>query len=42
MGSYASQMSTKQRWEVIAYIKMKQAGAGAAKPAAADSTAVTK
>jgi len=39
MGSYASQMSTKQRWEVIAYIKMKQAGGDAAKPAAADSLA---
>lgn len=39
MGSYASQMSTKQRWEVIAYIKMKQAGGGAAKPATADSVA---
>jgi mono/diheme cytochrome c family protein len=24
MGSYASQLSTKQRWEVIAYIKKKQ------------------
>jgi mono/diheme cytochrome c family protein len=30
MGSYASQLSTKQRWEVIAYIKMKQGGNGAA------------
>ena len=38
MGSYASQLSTKQRWMVIAYIKSKQA---AAKPAsAADSTKV--
>jgi mono/diheme cytochrome c family protein len=26
MGSYASQLSTKQRWEVIAYIKSKQSG----------------
>ncbi len=26
MGSYASQLNTKQRWEVIAYIKMKQSG----------------
>ncbi|HRA11752.1 MAG TPA: cytochrome c [Chitinophagaceae bacterium] len=26
MGSYASQLSTLQRWEVIAYIKMKQGG----------------
>ena len=24
MGSYASQLNTKQRWEVIAYIKSKQ------------------
>jgi mono/diheme cytochrome c family protein len=36
MGSYASQLNTKQRWEVIAYIKSKQA---AAKPAAATATA---
>ena len=27
MGSYASQLSTKQRWQVIAYIKSKQGGA---------------
>ena len=27
MGSYASQLSTKQRWMVIAYIKSKQAAA---------------
>lgn len=38
MGSYASQLNTKQRWEVIAYIKMKQAATGAKQPAA-DSTA---
>ena len=30
MGSYASQLNTKQRWEVIAYIKKKQGGTGAA------------
>jgi mono/diheme cytochrome c family protein len=36
MGSYASQMSTKQRWEVIAYIKSKQP---TAKPAAAAAAA---
>lgn len=47
MGSYASQLNTKQRWEVIAYIKSKQGpAAGAAtdstaKPAA-DSAAVAK
>jgi mono/diheme cytochrome c family protein len=37
MGSYASQLDTRQRWMVIAYIKSKQAGA---KPvaAASDST----
>ncbi len=34
MGSYASQMSTKQRWEVIAYIKAKQGKTAAAAPAA--------
>jgi mono/diheme cytochrome c family protein len=38
MGSYASQLSTKQRWMVIAYIKLKQAAAVAAKPATADSS----
>jgi len=39
MGSYASQLNTKQRWEVIAYVKSKQAGT-AAKTAApvADTT----
>lgn len=49
MGSYASQLSTKQRWEVIAYIKSKQGpAAGAAKdstggatPAAAKDTMAT-
>jgi mono/diheme cytochrome c family protein len=42
MGSYASQLNTKQRWMVIAYIKSKQSagksGAAAAAPGA-DSTA---
>ncbi len=33
MGSYASQLSTRQRWMVIAYIKSKQGG-----PAGKDST----
>jgi mono/diheme cytochrome c family protein len=35
MGSYASQLNTKQRWMVIAYIKSKQGGSrtGAAAPA---------
>jgi mono/diheme cytochrome c family protein len=45
MGSYASQLSTSQRWMVIAYIKSKQAeaksGAGAA-GAASDSTSAAK
>lgn len=42
MGSYASQLSTKQRWQIIAFIKAEQAKKGApaaAAPAAADSTA---
>ncbi len=26
MGSYASQLSRKQRWQIVKYIKMKQAG----------------
>ena len=45
MGSYASQLSRTQRWEVIAYIKSKQAIANAAKTASAtttDSTAAKK
>jgi mono/diheme cytochrome c family protein len=36
MGSYASQLDTRQRWMVIAYIKSKQ------QPAATDSTANKK
>jgi hypothetical protein len=45
MGSYASQLSRKQRWQVIKYIKLKQAASKAsAAPAVAaapakDSTA---
>jgi mono/diheme cytochrome c family protein len=44
MGSYASQLNTKQRWMVIAYIKSKQAaGKTAAAPASgSDSTAAKK
>lgn len=39
MGSYASQLSTTQRWMVIQYIKAKQAEAGGGTAAAAtDST----
>lgn len=45
MGSYASQLNTTQRWEVIAYIRSKQFPSGTAdttaKPAA-DSAAVAK
>jgi mono/diheme cytochrome c family protein len=33
MGSYASQLNTKQRWEVIAYIKSKQSGGDTANKA---------
>jgi hypothetical protein len=39
MGSYASQLSAKQRWQVIHYIKVKQGKIKAA-AAATDSTAV--
>lgn len=39
MGSYASQLTSKQRWMVIAYVKAKQFPAGAAKPAGNDTTA---
>lgn len=47
MGSYASQLDTRQRWMVIAYIKSKQVPAktaAPAKPAAggSDSTAAKK
>ena len=42
MGSYASQLSTKQRWMVIAYIKSKQGSATAATTKPADSTATKK
>lgn len=47
MGSYASQLNTKQRWEVIAYIKSKQFPSGApvadttAKPAVDSATVAT-
>lgn len=45
MGSYASQLSTKQRWMVIAYIKSKQeakAASAAGAAAKTDSTATAK
>jgi mono/diheme cytochrome c family protein len=38
MGSYASQLDTRQRWMVIAYIKAKQAASKPAATAATDST----
>lgn len=41
MGSYASQLSTRQRWMIIHYIKEKQ-GLANKKPAAADTTATAK
>lgn len=39
MGSYASQLSSKQRWMVIAFVKEKQFPSGTNKPASADTTA---
>jgi mono/diheme cytochrome c family protein len=44
MGSYASQLSSKQRWMIIHYIKSVQPGASkpAAAAPAADSTKATK
>lgn len=42
MGSYASQLSRKQRWQVIAYIKAKQQATKAAPAPAANATAATK
>lgn len=44
MGSYAAQLSTKQRWMIIHYIKSVQPGASkpAATAPAADSTKATK
>ena len=39
MGSYASQLTRKQRWMVIQYVKQHQlAGAGGGSAAASDST----
>jgi hypothetical protein len=42
MGSYASQLNTKQRWMVIAYVKSKQTAAKPAPAAATDSTVKNK
>ncbi len=41
MGSYASQLSRKQRWMIIAYIKSKQEEGKKAAPAAAPVAAAT-
>lgn len=43
MGSYASQLTTKQRWMIIHYLKEKQANANAkpAAPTATDGAATT-
>ena len=42
MGSYASQLSSTQRWMVASYVKMKQEGGATATPApGADTTAKT-
>ena len=42
MGSYASQINTKQRWMVIAYIKSKQSGSQTGAATTTDSTAAKK
>lgn len=42
MGSYASQLDTKQRWMVIYYIKSKQSAAKGSAATGADSTAAKK
>jgi mono/diheme cytochrome c family protein len=42
MGSYASQLNSKQRWMVIHYIKFKQAAGKGGSAAAADSTGTAK
>ncbi len=41
MGSYASQLSTEQRWMVIHYIKEKQAASGVKAPVTADTATTT-
>ena len=42
MGSYASQLSSTQRWQIIHYVKSKQGGGKQAATAAADTTAAAK
>ena len=41
MGSYASQLSTEQRWMIIHYIKEKQAASVSAMPAPANDSIKT-
>ena len=41
MGSYASQLSTEQRWMIIHYIKEKQAASGIAPAAASPDSVIT-
>ncbi len=42
MGSYASQLTPKQRWEIISFIRAKQNPASATAPATVDSAAVAQ
>jgi mono/diheme cytochrome c family protein len=42
MGSYASQVSPRQRWMIVSYIKSKQAAVKAESTGGADSTAAAK
>jgi mono/diheme cytochrome c family protein len=39
MGSYASQLSSTQRWQIIHYVKSKQGGKQSTASASADTTA---
>jgi len=41
MGSYASQLSSAQRWQVISYIRSKQSGGGAATGTTSGAAATT-
>ena len=41
MGSYASQLSTTQRWMVIHYIKEKQSMSGSTKDSVGAKTTIT-
>lgn len=42
MGSYASQLTTEQRWMIIHYVRDKQSSAGAAAPADSTGKGMTK